>query len=58
MLDEDTLQTLNLVTDYLAAISDYLGKQEEDNREFKIAREKLEEAVFWIEYGKENLDDE
>lgn len=58
MLGEDTLQTLNLVTDYLSAISDYLGKQEEDNREFKIAREKLEEAVFWIEYGKENLEDE
>ena len=57
MLDEDTLQTLNLVTDYLSAISDYLDKQE-DNREFKIAREKLEEAVFWIEYGKENLEDE
>lgn len=46
------------VVDYLDRLCEYLEDIGENNRELKIAREKLEEAVFWITYGMENLNEE
>lgn len=47
------IENLSQVVDYLDKINEYMQCYGIDSREYNIAREKLEEAVFWLTYGME-----
>lgn len=56
--------TNETITDYVSRMVDeldkiiqYLEAFEEKTRENEIARQKLEEAVFWLTYGTEEVND-
>ncbi len=50
------IENISQVVDYLDKINEYMQCLGLDNREYNIARQKLEEAVFWLTYGGEEDD--
>ena len=47
------IENISQVVDYLDKINEYMQCYGMDNREYNIARQKLEEAIFWLTYGME-----
>lgn len=47
------IENLSQVVDYLDKINEYMQCYGIDSREYNIARQKLEEAIFWLTYGME-----
>ena len=45
------------VIEYLDKVNEYLQAYGLNSREYGLARDKLEEAVFWLTYGMENEND-
>lgn len=52
------IENISQVVDYLDKINEYTQCYGIDNREYNIARQKLEEAVFWLTYGMEEENEE
>lgn len=50
-------ELLSKIIDDIDKIQIYLSAYEENTREVDIARQKLEEAVFWLTYREENIND-
>lgn len=54
---EDINSYIATVVDNLDKIVYYLSIQEEKTREQDIAMQKLQEAIFWLTFGIDNIED-
>ena len=53
MNNEEIIESISQLVEYLDKIIQYLKEYQEITREQDIAIQKLEEAVFWLSYGIE-----
>ena len=53
---EDITEYISITVDNIDKIIQYLQAYQEKTREQDIAMQKLEEAVFWLTYGIDDLD--
>lgn len=51
---ENHIESISQIIDYLDKVNEFLQVYDTPNREYELARTKLEEAVFWLTYGMEN----
>ena len=52
-MNQELMEELSMIVDYLDKSIRLMDLYGLDSREQKIARQKLEEAVFWLTYGME-----
>lgn len=52
-MNKDLMEELSMIVDYLDKSIRLMDLYGLDSREQNIARQKLEEAVFWLTYGME-----
>lgn len=52
-MNQELMEELSMIVDYLDKSIRLMDLYGLDSREQNIARQKLEEAVFWLTYGME-----
>lgn len=52
-MNQELMEELSMIVDYLDKSIRLMDLYGLDSREQNIARQKLEEAVFWLTYGTE-----
>lgn len=52
-MNQELMEELSMIVDYLDKSIRLIDLYGLDSREQNIARQKLEEAVFWLTYGME-----
>ena len=52
-MNRSLMEELSMIVDYLDKTIRLMDLYELDSREQNIARQKIEEAVFWLTYGME-----
>ena len=52
-MNQELMEELSMIVDYLDKSIRLMDLYGLDSREQNIARQKLEEAVFWLSYGME-----
>lgn len=52
-MNQELMEELSMIVDYLDKFIRLMDLYGLDSREQSIARQKLEEAVFWLTYGME-----
>jgi len=57
-MEQEITDYISVMVDKLDKIIQYLQTYKEITREQDIARQKLEEAVFWLTYGIEEKENE
>ena len=57
-MNEELIPEISKIVDYLDKVSYILKKYDNKTREQDIAIQKLEEAVFWLTYELEGVDNE
>ena len=57
-MDNEIIEELSSVVDYLDKAIQLIDMYGVSSREQDIAKQKLEEAVFWLTYGMEEKEDE
>ena len=56
-MNKDLIEDLSKIVDYLDKVTYMLKEYDNKTREQDIAIQKLEEAVFWLTYGEEDVNE-